>query len=234
MKENSFNVEPQYKNCPLQKEFKSSIRFEFESGDEKKKEKLQEKVCGKSVKYAIEFDFWRPVSPNPLTLTIWASTYSTASQELITFKEKRTLTFGARTTLELTLGAGYLHVNGWATTILDSKLKNITTPPNFAYNTTICVQTLLPAMVKSESHAIELQMKCDGRLESRQYGISTALTSAISVQSYLFNLFDNTIKVKSIAENDRSRHCSSFFVKPNKSIDFDITIANNRQSVIQF
>ena len=234
MTENSFNVSPQYEKCPLEKEFKSSVRFEFECGDEKKSEKIQEVIFGKSVKYVIEFKFWQKITEKPLTMTIWTSTYSTASQELITFKEKRRLPFGVKSVLELTLGAGYLHVNGWEFTILDSKFKNLNKPPNFAYNTTVCIQTLMPAMTKSESQAMELRMQCDGLLESRQYGISTALASAISVQVYIFNLFDNTIRIKSTAENDNGRHCSSFYVKPNKAIDFDITIANDQQSVIQF
>ena len=234
MTENSFNVNRRYEKCPLEKEFKSSIRFELECGNEKKSEKIQELICGKSVKYIIEYNFWQKIAETPLTMTIWAATYSKASQELITFNEKRRLPFGAKSVLELTLGAGYMHVNGWEFTILASKFDKGEIPPNFAYNTTICVQPIMPAMVKSESQAIELEIRFDGYTESRQYGISTALTSAISLQSYLFNLFDNTIKIRSVAENDKSRHSTSFFVKPNKSIDFDITFARDQQSLIQF
>ena len=241
MVKNTFNVTPQYKNCPLGKEFKTSVRFEFESGDKKSNESVKEVIIGKSIKYIIEFNFWQKITESPLSMTIFASTYSTSIEELITFKEKKYLPYGAKSVLELTLGAGYLHVNGWTTSKFDSleafrvpKFDNTHLPPNFAYNTTVCVQTLMPAMTKSQSEAIQLKLECDNYTQVRQFGISPTLASAVSVQAYLFNLSENTVKIESTSENDKTRYCSTFFVKKDKSIDFDLTIANDRQSVIQF
>ena len=241
MVKNTFNVNPQYKDCPLGKEFKTSLRFEFETGDKKSNESVKEVVSGKSVKYIIEFNYWQKITDSPLSMTILASIYSTASEELITFKEKKYLPLGAKSVLELTLGAGYLYVNGWETSkfdslsaLIDPKFDNLQMPPNFAYNTTVCVQTLMPAMTKSQSEAIQLKLECDGYTQLRQFGISPTLASAVSVQSYLFNLSENTVKIETISKNDKSRYCSTFYVKKDKSIDFDITIANDSQSVIQF
>ena len=118
-------------------EFTANVKFVFNRGTSTKTERAYNHLRGQSVTYKIEFIHAESVSALPLTLTIYGETKShTLAHEIIQFKEAKDLFLGTSSSLEITLGAGFIHLNGWTTFLLPGYEKPYMTP-NLAYNTMI-------------------------------------------------------------------------------------------------
>ena len=239
MPKNIFEIERDYTDCPLNESCTVMIQCVFEKGGLTRTEEIETTLTGKTLKHTLTFDFLDTKSQDPFSFTVYASTVSLKG--IVRFKEiNKSLSFNTKSTLEITLGANNIHVNGWLTEIIDSELGLFESlPPNVAYNTMISIRNLVPVSIDNiepepKTDNLELKLTNGDYTLMRKYECSTNIQSEISVQSYLFNISNSDAKLQVRQQNTSERNMAIFDVNVNKSAEFELTLLKEKFSILRF